>query len=106
MSAQISREQIIADGRAMLDWLAAHPEVPLPDYGGVEVHFNIGDDDTTGPALIAGLAAQIDGEHEVSPEGHHRAFRTWGTARYKVAYVERASMDRYYAEQRAGAVSE
>ena len=74
------RAEIIADAREMLDWLEAHPHVPLWAHG-MRIQWTAGTRDG-----VERLAARMDGPEVTHCTAAHLATKWFGRAAY-VAYA-------------------
>ena len=95
------RAALVADLRALADWLEAHPEVPVPRWGSVEVTYHpahddhIADDDAAFSEVhrIAGLiGATVEEDSDRAA-----AYRAFGSAGYKAIAISSDHMARYSA---------
>ena len=94
MSDQERRKQVIDDLREMLDWLEAHPDVPLDRYGARLGYSISGEQDERGHRTVADIATALDSTVKTSGS-HHRATRSWGVATYEATYIDRDHMAEY-----------
>ena len=88
------RKQVIADLREMLDWLEAHPDVPLDRYS-ARLRYSIGGtQDETGRRAATDIAAALDATVKVDG-AHHTVKRSWGFAHYEAAWIDHDYMTAY-----------
>jgi hypothetical protein len=91
---------MIADARALLDWLDAHPDIPMPTHG-MKIHHAVTEaDDATELAEVtriaeaAGVAVtDTDGSPATDKTTHHHAVYSIGTCKYQAVAVTAAVMD-------------
>lgn len=90
------RAKRIADMRALLDFLEAHPDAPLPRYGwGIQKAVSGSDmTDDQGIAAVRAAAEVIGAEVNGGGDRWDTEHRI-GSARYRVYYVMRDEMRRY-----------
>lgn len=101
------REQTIADVRALLDFLAARPDVPLNPFGDPLSYPVLTDDDAAGIAEITRIAASLgvpvtstNGKPATPESSHLLAEYRVGQAVYSACYIHRAWMKQRDEEQR------
>lgn len=100
MSDPTKREQQIADLRALVDFLAEHPNLPVS--GALGDYCIDGDDDTAGLAELRRVAAILGAEITTNGPGtHHYVSRRFGTVGYRAFYILREHMVAYDIEQEA-----
>jgi hypothetical protein len=94
------RAAFVAGLRELVDFLVAHPEVPVPPY---PVHLSFAapiadavDPDDAGMAFVAD-AARVLGVDVYRHDGGARAERRFGRVWYGVSYALRAAAARYSA---------
>lgn len=93
------RAEIIRNGRALLDWLEANPDVPVWHWG-MEMQF--GPDD--GREGVARIAEQISERPElVRTTGFYRVTKQFGQAAYVAFSRPRAQQQPAVQERRAAA---
>ncbi len=99
-----TRSEILADYRALLDFLDAHPDVPVRrnDLNS----YPLGGNDATGLPELHRIAAALGVEVTHNAQrSHFYAIRTFGRVSYQAAYVTDAYMAEYdedirYARER------
>lgn len=93
---------MIHDARALLDWLEAHPDVPMPNYG-VQMAYSInGGSDATEMteleriAVAAGVPVTgFEGRPVTDEDSHRRVAYRIGSATYKATSIRQSDMDAY-----------
>jgi hypothetical protein len=81
------RAQIIADLRTLLDFLEAHPDVPIDPFS-ARISFCVREkDDADGTAAVEAVAKSLG--VEVDRDAHVTAERVFGCATYRVFYNPR-----------------
>lgn len=86
------RVELLSDLRVLLNWLEAHPEVPLPRTVEISCHVSHGSDEE-GIGLLHAAARAAEVEVTYTADGaHHHATRSFGLASYDAVYVERQRM--------------
>lgn len=95
MSDQTKREQQIADLREFVEFLEAHPDLPVGnnDIGSECIG---ADDDENGLARLHEIADILGVEVAGRPGGSYEAVRRFGTVAYRAFYVTRESMRQYH----------
>ena len=99
------RAQTIADVRALLDFLAARPDVPIYDYNPLRYPLGSYASDADGMAELQRIADALgvpvtgSGGRAAGPdETHFTARLTIGSVFYEAVYIRREHMDAYDAE--------
>lgn len=90
-----ARRAAALDGlRALLDFLDAHPDVPVQALGCRVTYCVPGHNDEVGLAELQRIAAVLGGDLRHRDE-HHTALRSFGAVSYEATYIEREHMARY-----------
>lgn len=96
---ETQRQQKIADLRTLVDFLEAHPDVPIGNAGPSEFCVSAKDDET-GMAQLQAIADALGVELTHNGDAtQHFATRRFGTAFYKAFYCTRESMAEYAENQ-------
>lgn len=106
------RDQIIDDARRLLDWLEAHPDLPI-NPPGIEVSVSIDEDsDEADQAMLRKIAASIGANitnvrgNAVTDEDAHRYVKHQvGTATYEAVAITQAAMDAHITRNAAAVAS-
>jgi hypothetical protein len=81
------RAALIGGLRALADYLASNPEVPVPIYSTVHT-FPPGDDEWAGMcADLDAIAAMLGVSAEMTPGGHYVAARSFGPVQYRAVAI-------------------
>lgn len=96
MSNDTSRADQIAAVRRMLDWLEAHPDVPVGPYSLSVRNHVLADDDVSGLASLT-VIAEAAGAQVAPGDGSFEVVVPFGHVEYTAIYVARASMSEYRA---------
>src|SRR6266545_972526 len=89
------RTRYIADLRLLLDFLDAHPEVPINEYG-LDIPCCVHEQDDDAGALVVETTAKslgVEVEHGV----HVTAEMAVGSARYRIFYIPHEQVRRHAA---------
>lgn len=107
MSEQERRAATITGLYALADWLAAHPDVPVPRYDSTILRSVDGDTDAAAMAELdriaeaasakAGSAEIVDVDLLVPQRGHPKVSVAFGPVRYELYHVMREEMRRHHA---------
>ncbi|MFI0406641.1 hypothetical protein [Actinomadura sp. 3N508] len=81
MAAQPSRRRQIADARLLLDWLEAHPAVPLPDLNLPAILHN---SPKAAAAVMNRASSTTDTPFQITPGGGKVLRRSFGSASYRL----------------------
>lgn len=106
--AAYTRAQIIADARAMLDFLEAHPDVPLNQFRGVEIsNHPLPSSETDDADKMAAIDAIADllgtpVTTPATPGSHYETEICFGSASYRAISVLKEYHEEYDAIQRYG----
>ena len=95
MPTEDKRAKCIADMRALLDFLDAHPEVPINEYG-LDIRCCIHEQDDDAGALVVETTAKslgVEVEHGV----HVTAEMAVGTAHYRIFHIPHEQVRRHAA---------
>ena len=84
--------------RDLADYLAAHPAVPVPEYG-TEILLHAASTDDCGCAQVDRFARQlgVPVENSLAYDGHYRAARSFGPVGYRMVAISDHAMARYHA---------
>lgn len=94
-STEPTRQQRLDDVRVLVDFLEAHPDVPIGNNGPAEFCVSASND-AEGMATLYAIAVALDGDLTHNPDStHHFATRQFGTAVYRAFYCTRESMRQY-----------
>jgi hypothetical protein len=106
--AAIDRAQWLADARALLDFIEANPDLPVPSYHSIEISYhpipqaNVSDADKM--AAIDEIADLL-GATVTTPDmpgSHYEAQIRFGSASYRAVAVLKRERDEYSATQKLG----
>ncbi|TDB97424.1 hypothetical protein E1267_39845 [Nonomuraea longispora] len=99
---EVDRDRLITDLHGLADFLASHPELPVPKYGpvSIRVHPRYDTDAATEEEAIAEVEriAALLGVPTRVEYGQHVACVDFGTVAYEAILVTRAARDRRYAQ--------
>lgn len=100
------RAQWLADGRALLDFIEANPDLPQNQYSGIEVRYHalLDDDDDEAMAAVDAIAKQL-GTPVTTPDmpgSHYETEIRFGSASYRAIAVLKAWRERRAAIDRLG----
>jgi hypothetical protein len=89
------RKQYIADLRSLVDFLEAHPEIPLNEHSARIHHCVLIEDDALGTATVEMAARElgVPTNHRV----HVTAEKSFGCAMYRIFYVPDVETRRHEA---------
>jgi hypothetical protein len=92
------RDAFINGLRALADYLATHPDAPVPAYGAV-IHLCAASTDDGGCAQVRRFARQLGAtvEDTVAHDGHCEAVRSFGPIGYRMVAISDARMARHDA---------
>jgi hypothetical protein len=84
-----ARAQITSGLRALADYLDAHPDVPVNEYGWTLNDFPPRDDDAAGRAAVTRVAASlgVTPDDDTARSGHYIAARTFGRITYQYIHI-------------------
>lgn len=99
----LNRAQIILGLRRLADFLAAHPDLPVPRYGWQLSHFPDSSGDTVERADVDRVAAVLSqfGGRRIDDTGrglHDKAFITFGRITYQVIRIPERRRELYDAQ--------
>ena len=100
----IERTQVITGLRKLADFLAAHPEVPVPSYGWTVSSFptrRISDEEQRAEIdRLAAILQPCGGKRidETSMGGHDRAEITFGRVTYEMVHIPKRWRDLHEAQ--------
>lgn len=86
--ANIDRAQWLADARALLDFIEANPELPVPEYSSVEISYHpmpYDQSDAEKRAAIDAVANMLGAE--VQAGVHYEVGISFGSASYRAVAV-------------------
>jgi hypothetical protein len=86
-----ARDEFIASLRALADYLATHPALPVPKYGTtVLLHANRPDDDGRCQVRQIAQLLGVNTTDETATGGHYSAVRCFGVIGYEVVSITEA----------------
>ena len=93
-----TRQAFITGLRDLADYLASHPDIPVPTYG-TEIYLTAASTDDGGCAQVSQFARQlgITSPQAISYSGHYEAARRFGTVSYRMTAISPAAMARHLA---------
>ena len=98
MSEPTKREQQIADLRELVDFLDAHPDLPIGNNG-IGRECITADDDDRGRAELQAIADILGAEvHLPAGAGSYEVVRRFGTIAYRAFYCTRETMQQHHEE--------
>jgi hypothetical protein len=92
------RDQFIAGLRALADYLAAHPAIPVPGYSNT-IHLHADSTENGGSLQVDRVARLLDAKvtDETPGGGHYHASRRFGPVNYEVVSIPEICMARHDA---------
>lgn len=88
-----TRAQVLADARALLDWLEAHPDVPVPGFEWRRPV--LGETDGEKLAELERIATAAGAPIVDAGSGHRNVTHRIGSATYQATAIECTHMDAY-----------
>jgi hypothetical protein len=93
------REEFIASLRAVADYLATHPAIPVPPYGhNISVHADATEYDGKQQVKRIAKLLRVKVVDETRTGGHYLAWRTFGCINYEIVSIPEANMAQYDAD--------